>query len=267
MFVEERHREIIKILRDRGKVKTLQLAEMLGVSEPTIRRDIAELDKRGELIRTHGGALPIEENDAEPTFLEKSDKYLEEKVQIGKVAASLVKSGSTIVLDGGTTTLQIAKHLSGEKLTVITNALDIAESLEENGDIDVILTGGTIRWNTRALVGPITEAVLKQFRVDMAFVGINAISAEGGVMTPNLIEASSKKAMLEIAHRAFVVADHTKFNKRALCKVAAFSDLEGIITDAGIDESLIHQYEQMDVELILKEGDFVDSNGHPESSS
>ncbi len=267
MFVEERQREILKILRDKGKVKTLELAEMLGVSEPTIRRDISDLDKRGELIRTHGGALPIEENAAEPTFMEKADKYLAEKIQIGRVAASLIKNGSTVVLDGGTTTLQVAKHIQANDVTVITNALDIAEALEDHNGVDVILTGGTIRWNTRALVGPITETVLNQFRVDMAFIGINGISTVDGITTPNVVEASSKKAMIKIAHRAFVVADHSKFDRKEFCKVADFSDLAGIITDAGIDERIIDAYESIDVELILKEGDFVDSNSHPESSS
>lgn len=267
MFAKERKREILKILNEEGKVKTLELAEKLNVSEPTIRRDIADLDKQGALIRTHGGALPIEAHSIEPTFSEKVDKFADEKKHIGRTAASLVKDGNTVVLDGGTTTLQIAKYLEAKDVTVLTNALDIAEELEGKEGIEVILTGGNIRWNTRALVGPVTEATLNRFRVDLAFIGTNAISIEDGITTPNLVEASTKKTMIKIARRAFVVADHTKFDRAEFCQVAALSELSGIITNPAIDMALIEKYEQVDLEMILKEGDFVDHDSHPESSS
>lgn len=267
MFAKERKREILRILSEKGKVKTLELAEMLDVSEPTIRRDIADLDKQGALIRTHGGALPVEEQSIEPTFSEKVDKFSKEKIHIGKTAAALIKEGSTIVLDGGTTTLQIAKYLIGKSVTVVTNALDIAEELENKEGIEVILTGGNIRWKTRALVGPITEATLSRFRVDMAFIGTNAISVEDGITTPNLVEASAKKAMIKIAKRAFVVADHTKFGHSEFCQVANLEDIAGVITDPQIDDAVISQYEKEDLEVIVEEGDFVDYDNHPESRS
>lgn len=267
MFAKERRREILRILSEKGKVKTLELAEKLDVSEPTIRRDISDLDKQGALIRTHGGALPVEEKSIEPSFSEKVDKFSKEKIHIGKTAAALIKDGSTIVLDGGTTTLQIAKSLKGKKVTVVTNALDIAQELENIEGIDVILTGGNIRWNTRALVGPITEATLDRFRVDMAFIGTNAISVEDGITTPNLVEASAKKAMIRIARRAFVVADHTKFGQSEFCQVANLQDLTGLITDPQIDDRVISEYEKADLEVIIKEGDFVDYDSHPESRS
>ncbi len=266
MFAKERKREILRILSEKGKVKTLELAEMLDVSEPTIRRDIADLDKQGALIRTHGGALPVEEQSIEPTFSEKVDKFSKEKFTLEK-RQQLIKEGSTIVLDGGTTTLQIAKYLIGKSVTVVTNALDIAEELENKEGIEVILTGGNIRWKTRALVGPITEATLSRFRVDMAFIGTNAISVEDGITTPNLVEASAKKAMIKIAKRAFVVADHTKFGHSEFCQVANLEDIAGVITDPQIDDAVISQYEKVDLEVIIEEGDFVDYDNHPESRS
>jgi len=267
MFAKERKREILRILDEQGKVKTLELAEALNVSEPTIRRDIADLDKQGALIRTHGGALPVDEQIGEPTFSEKVDRFAQEKIQIGKTAASFISDGNTIVLDGGTTTLQVARYISAKDVTVLTNALDIAEELENKEGVNVILTGGNIRWNTRALVGPVAESTLKSFRVDMAFIGTNAISIDDGITTPNLVEASVKKTMIEISKRAFVVADHTKFDKSEFCQVAGFSELSGIITDAGMPQNLISKYENSDLEIILKEGDFVDLNSHPESGS
>lgn len=263
MFAKERKREILRILNEEGKVKTLELAELLNVSEPTIRRDIAELDKKGSLIRTHGGAIPIEEQILEPTFSEKVNKYASEKQHIGKTAAALVKDGSTLVLDAGTTTLQIARFLDAKDITVLTNSLDVVEELEKKDNINVILTGGNIRWNTRALVGPVTEATLKKFRVDMAFVGANGISEDGGITTPNLLEASTKKAMIRIAKKAFIVADHTKFDRSDFSQIAEFDELTGVITDFGIDKELISKYEELGLEVIIKEGDFVDFNSHP----
>lgn len=263
MFAKERKREILRILNEEGKVKTLELAELLNVSEPTIRRDIAELDKKGSLIRTHGGAIPIEEQISEPTFSEKVNKYAIEKQHIGKTAAALVKDCSTLVLDAGTTTLQIARYLDAKDITVLTNSLDVVEELEKKDNVSVILTGGNIRWNTRALVGPVTESTLNNFRVDMAFIGANGISEDGTITTPNLLEASTKKAMIKIAKKAFVVADHTKFDRSDFSKIAEFDDLTGVITDLGLDKDIISKYEELGLEVIIKEGDFVDFNSHP----
>lgn len=265
MFAKERKREILKLLQAQGKVKTLELSELLSVSEPTIRRDIAELDRKGLLIRTHGGALPVYEADVEPTFMDKVDRFAKEKMNIGKTAAKLIKDGKTVVMDGGTTTLQVAKHITAKDVVVITNSLDIAEVLKDKSSIEVILTGGSMRWHTRAMVGPIAEATLKKFRVDMAFIGINAIDIINGVTTHNLNEATAKRTMIDIAKRAFVVADHSKFNLTELTQVAELKDITGIITDIDVSPSIIEKYEKADIELIVKEGDLIDFDNHPKS--
>ncbi len=131
MFATERKRAILDLLEKQGKVKVIELSETFDVSEPTIRRDIKELDEKGMLIRTHGGAIAREEGEHEPSFHEKQDKYFKEKESIGKLAAGLVNEGDTILLDSGTTTLQIAKELMVKNITVVTNSLDIAYELEK----------------------------------------------------------------------------------------------------------------------------------------
>ncbi|MGV8146424.1 MAG: DeoR/GlpR family DNA-binding transcription regulator [Alkaliphilus sp.] len=266
MFVEERRNEILRLLSETGKVKTIELAELFGVSEPTIRRDISDLNKQELLIRTHGGALTAESNRGEPSFSEKVDKYAEEKTQIGKTAAAFITDGKTILLDAGTTTLQVAKHINAKNVTVITNSLDIAYELENKPEVEVILLGGTIRWNTRAMVGPITEVTMKRFRVDMLFVGTNAISIEGGITTPNLIESQTKKTMIDIARRTFVVTDHTKFDRVEFCQIASIKSIAGVITDHKIPQEIIEKYEDADIEIIVKEGDVIDIDNYPKSS-
>jgi len=265
MFVEERRNEILRLLSETGKVKTIELAELFGVSEPTIRRDISVLNKQEVLIRTHGGALVLDSDGGEPSFIEKVDKFAEEKTQIGKIAANFITDGKTILLDAGTTTLQVAKYINAKNVTVLTNSLDIAYELENKPEVEVILLGGTIRWNTRAMVGPLTEAAMKRFRVDMLFVGANAISIEGGITTPNLIESQTKRIMIDIARRTFVVTDHTKFDRTEFCQIASLKNIAGIITDYKVPQEIIEKYEAEDIEIIIKEGDLIDTDNYPKS--
>lgn len=252
MFAQERKEEILKILKAQGKVKTLELSETFSVSEPTIRRDIAELEKAGKLVRTHGGALPVHENEGEPAFIDKIDKFSKEKVHIGKIAAAMVTDGKSIILDGGTTTLEILKHIKAKDITVITNSIEIAERSEQMDNINLMLLGGQFRWNTRALVGPITEKILRSFSVDIAFIGMNGIDLKAGMTTQNLMEATTKQVMMEVAHNVFIVADHSKFGKRELCVVSTLDDISGIITDDVVDAETIEVFEKRQVDIICK---------------
>lgn len=252
MFAEERKEEILKVLKVQGKVKTLELSEKFNVSEPTIRRDISDLEKAGRLIRTHGGALPLHENDGEPTFVEKIDKFSAEKAYIGKIAAAMITEGKNVILDGGTTTLEILKNITASDVTVITNSIEIAEYSEKMDNINLILLGGQFRWNTRALVGPITERILRTFRADIAFVGMNGIDINSGMTTQNLMEATTKQVMMEVSKTVFVVADHSKFGKRELCVVSNLENISGIITDQGISESVIEEFENKHVDVLYE---------------
>ncbi len=259
MFAEERKREILRILGQQKKVKTLELSQMFSVSEPTIRRDINELEEQGMLIRTHGGAIALDHSEIEPSYYEKRDRFNTEKQEIGILAASLIKDYDTIILDSGTTTVEIAKAITAKNITVLTNSLDIAVVLEEKPEVEIIVLGGVMRWNTRALVGPIPEKILDSFRVNIAFVGTNGFN-ETGFMTPNQVEAQTKRKMLEVADRAFVVADSSKYGKTQLCMIAKLTDVNGVISDHLLNEAFIAHCERAEINVILKVGEGFDRN-------
>lgn len=252
MFAKERKDEILKLLNENGKVKTLELSELLNVSEPTIRRDIADLDKKGLLNRTHGGALPISESGIEPSFRDKVDRFSEEKKTIGKIAAGMIKKGKCVILDGGTTTLEIINNIFVEDVTVITNSIDVAEACETKDNIHLILLGGQMRWNTRALVGPVAERTLRSFRADLAFIGVNGLNPEIGPTTQNIVEATTKQAMIEVSKSVYIVTDHSKFFNEEMCVISDFKSISGIITDKGLSNELYQQYTDHGIEIIMK---------------
>jgi DeoR family fructose operon transcriptional repressor len=254
MFAEERKREILRLLNINGKVRNLELAQKFAVSEPTIRKDISELEEQNLLIRTHGGAMVIDEGEWEPTFVEKSDRFQDEKRTIGALAAMMVKDHDVVILDAGTTTVEIAKQIRVKAFTVITNALDVANVLEDNPNCEIIMTGGMMRWKTHALVGPLADKNLQSLSADIAFIGTNGISKDG-FSTPNLIEAETKSTMIKRARRKFIVSDHNKFGHISLAYFADLKMVDGIITDQAPTKEFIELLEKSGVDLIMKVGD------------
>lgn len=251
MFAEERKREILRLISQQKKVKTLELSQIFSVSEPTIRRDINELEEQGLLIRTHGGALALDHAEVEASYYDKQALSSCEKEEIALLAAALVKDYDTILLDAGTTTLAIARAITARHITVLTNSLDIALALEDKPEVDIVVLGGQMRWRTRALVGPLTERVLADFRVHLAFIGANGFN-EKGFMTPNPVEAQTKRKMIEIADRAFVVADSRKYGKTHLCLIARWDEVQGILSDHLLNEAFIAYCEAEEHHVIVK---------------
>lgn len=266
MFGEERRIKIADIISKDKSITVSELSEMFNVSESTIRRDLHALEEKGFIQRTHGGAILSSHTHYEPAFFEKEDYELASKQKIGRIAASMIEEGDSIILDAGTTTLEIAKNLGNIRLTVVTNSPLIAIELSKHENIELIVTGGIERWKTKALVGPIAEMVIKQFKVDKAFIGANAVSYENGLMTPDIIEANTKKAMIEVASEVYAVIDHTKFGKKSFVKFADIKDITAIITDDEIDYETVRKYEQANIDIVSfgkDESDDNDSNGEP----
>lgn len=251
MFAEERQEKIMRTLEEDGSVKVNKLSEYFNVSEATIRRDLQEMEDKKFLKRTHGGAVKFAITNYEPTFSDKTNKKSEEKTAIGKFAASLINDGDTIILDSGTTTLEIAKHISNENLTVITNSIDIAAELINKDGIELIITGGMIRSSTRAMVGHISEATYKNFKVDKAFIGANGISINAGITTPNFVEAQTKKAMLNCANKLIVVADSSKFDNVCFSVICPIEDVTAIVTNEGLTEDVSIDYKKLGIEILL----------------
>ncbi|MDT8718586.1 DeoR/GlpR transcriptional regulator [Clostridium sp. 19966] len=255
MFGEERKAQIINLLKLQGDVKVSNLADTYKVSEVTIRKDLQELEEEGLIKRVHGGAVLVHNTKFEPTFYEKVDKFIEEKIAIGKQAASMVEDGDTVALDGGTTNLQIARNIRANNLTVITNSLDIAIELSNNHSNEVIVIGGTLRSHTRALIGPIASSILKNVRVDIAFVGANGISLDYGITTPNMNEAQTKREIIESAERVIIVCDHSKFSEVCFAKITDFDKIHYIVTDSKLDEGVRKEFREKGIRIITaKEG-------------
>lgn len=250
MFAEERQEKIMQMLSKTSSLKVTELADSFNVSESTIRRDLQEMELNGMLTRTHGGAVVKSRTSFEPSFKEKEMEKHDEKVGIGAIAASMIEDGDTIILDSGTTSLEIARHITSHNITVITNSIDIASELSVRDDIELIVAGGNLRKNTRAMVGHITEHILNNFRVDKAFIGANGISIEEGITTPNFIEAQTKKAMINVANRVIISADSSKFNKVCFSVICPLRAVSTIITSSDLDESIIKEYKDSGVEIL-----------------
>lgn len=250
MFAEERQAKIAELLKEQSSIKVNELSTIFNVSESTIRRDLQDMEERGLLTRTHGGAVGVEKTNFEPTFREKEDEKLDEKSKIGEIASAMIEDGDTIILDSGTTTLEMARRIQAKNITVITNSIDIASELSNKENIELIVTGGTLRITTRAMVGHITEATLKNFRVDKAFVGANGISIEEGITTPNLAEAQTKKSMMNVANKVIVVADSSKFNKVCFSVICPIRAVNAIVTSGDLDSDIMKNFEDVGVEII-----------------
>ncbi len=231
MFAEERRNKIIQLIKSGSPVKVVALSILFSVSEATIRRDLQELENLGLLQRTHGGAVSSQ-LDFELSFQDREVFLLDEKRQIALAAANMVEDGETILLDAGTTTREIARALCGKRLTVATNSMDVAFVFAEEPDIEVLLLGGTWRKSINSLVGPLTNAMLKLFCFDKAFVAANAVDCNRGASTQNLAEAATKHLMIESAKQTILVADHSKFEQKSFCKIADLSEFSMLITDS-----------------------------------
>lgn len=250
MFAEERKAKILEILKNSYRIQVSDLTEELEVSESTIRRDLQELEQAKLLKRTHGGAVRIENTSFEASMDEKELENIEEKIEIGERAASFISNNDTVILDAGTTTLQIAKKISAKNVTVLTNSVLIAKELASNKDVEVVVTGGYVRKETVSIVGPITDRIIQSFRVDKAFIGANGITIEDGCTTPNIDEAHTKSIMIKAAKETYIVADHSKFGKVSFSRIARIDEVDGIITDHKTDRQVIKKYEAKNVRII-----------------
>lgn len=234
---EERRRSILELLHRDGRVLVTELSKFFNISQITIRKDLEVLDSQGRIQRTHGGALPLQSGALlDPSLREKEKLHRKEKMRIAAAAAKLVEEGQSVLLDSGTTTTAIARALKDVgKLTIITNATNIAAELAGT-NIEVILTGGTLRKNSFSLVGPLAEQTLRQLSADILFLGVDGFDTKVGLFTPNLLEAQVNRTMVEISRRIIAVCDSSKFGRRSLCTIMPASAVHEVITDKQISK-------------------------------
>lgn len=253
MFAEERRDAIARLLREEGRLTVQALAERFQVSPATIRNDLRYLEQIGAAKRTHGGALSAEVTARVPDFEHRRTLYPEEKRRIGAAAASLVEDGETIMIDSGTTTIEVARHLTRKRhLTVITNAFNIAAELLANAPgVDVVCTGGMIRRDTLSMRGSAAESVLAQVKASKAILGVTALSLKFGLTTDAEPTAAIKKAMIRASQQVIVVTDSSKIGKVAFAPVADLQAIDILVTDSGMSADQKRAFETHGIRVIV----------------
>ncbi len=243
---------ILQKLGQYGQVDIVTLSKELGVTEVTIRNDLARLEEKKMLIRARGGAIKVEGVGLDSHLSDKNKQHLDEKKRIGEVAAGLIENGDTIILDSGTTTIEITKHLSKlSDLTIITNALNVANQLVDLENINVIIPGGFLRKNSMSLIGATAEDSFKNYFCDKLFLAVDGFSTTHGLSTPNVEEAHLNRIMIDISKKVIVVADSSKFYKRSFALIAPVSKVDTVVTDAGILPEDQKKLENAGVEVII----------------
>lgn len=240
-FAKERRTLILNELKKKGKVKVKELARDFKVTEVSIRKDLEELENRKLLIRVKGGAVSIYSDSQYDDRLisEKALLHQREKMNLGAFAASLVQDGESLIIDSGTTMMQVARFLdSNLRLTIITNALDIAMSLYKKANFQVIVLGGTMRKTSFSTVGLLSEANLKNFYTDKLFLGVDSVSIRDGISTPDIEEASLNQAMLGCAREVIAVFDSSKVNQRSFAHIAMLDKVDTVVTDNHLPDEL-----------------------------
>jgi DeoR/GlpR family transcriptional regulator of sugar metabolism len=232
-------------------VSISHLAREFGVSEMTIRRDLDALEEKSQIQRTHGGAILTERMMFEFDYRERRERNRAAKVAIAAAARKLVSPGQRLILDNGTTTLELAALLrDGEDLMVITPSLAVASELQHAQGVEVILLGGILREGSPDLTGPVTEHSLEMFSADLAFQGADAIGTDGAIDNSDLRLARVDKMMRRIANRSCILADHTKIGRSELARSGTLADVDIFITDSGAPAAVLKRFAKLGPQII-----------------
>ncbi|MBO4817777.1 MAG: DeoR/GlpR transcriptional regulator [Bacteroidales bacterium] len=249
---EERRSLLLNQLKNEGKIFISDLMKQFDVSEVSIRKDLAILEERKLLLRVKGGAVDMHQTGDydDMSISQKQRMHSREKQMIGKFAASLIMDGETVIFDSGTTVMEIAKNLDSlNNLTVITNALDIAITLNKYSRFNVIALGGKMRSVSYSTVGMLAESALKNFYCDKLFLGVDSVSIKDGISTPNLEEASLNQAMINSAKEVIAVFDSSKLGRRSFVHIASLDKIDTIVTDSGISPDFKDYVEASGIKL------------------
>jgi DeoR/GlpR family transcriptional regulator of sugar metabolism len=250
MLAAERKFRILEYVRQHRVATIAALAREFNVHEATVRRDLTEIEQEGLVKRTHGGVTIEQWTHNEASFNERTGHQLEQKVRIGKLAASMVQDGDHIIIDSGTTTLHIARNLTHRSnVTVVTNDMNVAAELRDAPGVKVILTGGELYLSSYMLNGMFTDHVLGSLHVQKAFIGIPAIHPKYGLMHPEAQLVPTKQNMIKAAHEIIVVADDSKIGKLSLHTVAPIEQMNTLITGKDAPEFDIKQFKDSGVDV------------------
>jgi DeoR/GlpR family transcriptional regulator of sugar metabolism len=234
----------------RGFVTLNDLAQTIKVSESTIRRDLDHLHQQGVLKRTHGGAMFTGDASSLPALEERSDSQLEEKRAVARAAVARIRDGDAILLDGGTTTLEVARLLVGRPLQIVTNSLPIANLFASSRETDLVMLGGYIYPRTGVALGPLAVRMMDDVHVHQTVMSVGGITPKG-LFNSNVLLVETERQMMRCADEVVVVADHSKIGRQALAFLCGFAEIDTLIVDSRLSPAQRAVVEQTDARLIL----------------
>lgn len=252
-----RHNLILEIARRDGKVTVEALAEHFGVTLQTIRRDLSDLADAGKLERIHGGAV-LPSNTTNIGYEDRRSLNAEAKQAIARSCAQAIPDECSVFLNIGTSTEAVAEQLLGHRgLLAVTNNINVAMILAGNPECEVVLTAGALRRSDGGLVGDLTTSTIRQFKFDIAVIGCSALDDDGDLLDFDMAEVGVTRVILEQARRVFLVADHSKFMRKAPVRVASLSDLDAFYTDRALPPALVEKCRAFDVDLTVAEPQLI----------
>lgn len=233
LFAEERRDSIAEFVRSNRKATVKELSKLFSVSTATIRMDLRELEHEKRLVRTHGGAMPPSNTGKETSIDARLVEYVEEKRRIARIAAGEIDNGDTIILDTGTTCMEVARLLDAfQTLTVVTNDVRIAMVLESFQGVETVLVGGVVRKGFHCAVGSLGLPMLRTITVDKAFMAANGFSIDRGATTPNVEQGVTKREMMAVSVKKYLLVDSSKLGSNSFSQFADVAALDTIITDS-----------------------------------
>ena len=250
MLTKQRKKDILATLKRTGQVVAKDVSRSMGVSEDTIRRDLRELAQEGLLQRVHGGALPA--SPAIVDFAGRESITPEGKIAIGRAAAKMIQPGQVVILDGGTTTRELARHIPFDlKATVVTHSPTIALELLRHTGIEIILIGGRLYKHSVVAVGAAAIASIAQLHADTYFMGVTGVHPKAGLTTGDFEEAGLKRALSNAAAETFVLASSEKINAASPYSVVPLNEVSGIITERNVNAAALRPFRMLKIPVIL----------------
>ncbi|NIL99193.1 MAG: DeoR family transcriptional regulator [Planctomycetales bacterium] len=234
MLLDQRRRQLLELVRARGFASLPELAGELQVSESTVRRDLERLEDSGCAKRTHGGVVYTGESPEFPHFKDRQESQWDKKRAIAGAAAALIEDGETLLLDGGTTTYEVARLLVGRPLQIVTNSMPVANLFASSSDSDLVLIGGNVHLRTGVTLGPYANAMLSDLNVRRALMSVAAVN-ERGYYNSNILQVEIQRAMLQAGDEVIVVADSTKFGHSSLSRLCPLAEVDRLVVDSEIE--------------------------------
>lgn len=252
LSIAERHKKILEYLNKDGFVTVENLSKSLDVTSVTIRKDLRHLENKGLVYRTHGSASPASPHISERNVQEKEKINIDEKKRIGVAAAKLIEENDSIIINSGSTICEFAKNIvSKSSLTIVTSSVTATLILSEINKINLLLLGGNFRKSSMSVIGNYSMSFLSNITCSKCFIGVDGIDLDSGVTTSNIEEAELNKLMMSVSLRTIVLCDSSKFRKKGFAKICSIDNVDIIITDSGISDSMKNLIKEKGIELII----------------